>query len=106
MECYFGADWEFPYDKKQKGKHLYKLFCPAREASCHETFKCAVSEVLLLWPILRYFVSTVVRPTKTLDKEFASFTALSALIEELQAINVKRGGAAPPTMWQMLFGSI
>lgn len=55
-ECYFRADWQLPYDKKQKGTQLHQLFCPAREASCHDAFKCAASEVLLVWPILHYFV--------------------------------------------------
>lgn len=63
-------------------------------SSCHDAFKCAASEVRLVWPVLRYCVSTVVWPTKTLDKEVASSMALGAVIDKLRAIKVKKGGPA------------
>jgi len=92
VKMFMSARWQWPAHLRSKGRDLHSLFTPARQGASPDSFKASASEMLMLMPMLRHFVETVIRPTGQLGRESSSMLALCAVTDELQAI--KRGGGS------------
>ena len=67
--------------------HLQEIFNPHRERSNNKAkgFKCQASDALALYPIIAFFIQTVVMPAGVCLKECVAFVALADLIDMLQS---------------------
>ena len=76
------CDWRFP---RSSGSLAYTL-SPAREKSSRKDclFKASATEVLKLYPILRYFVQTVVLKAGLAREACESFLALCRVVDLMQ----------------------
>lgn len=61
------------------------VFTPGREKASTETLKAAASELLLIYPLLRHFVMTVIVPTGSLVRESRSLMLLCAILDGMSA---------------------
>jgi hypothetical protein len=93
LQTYLHADWQWPADKRQKGRSLHQLFNPVREASNSEHFRASASEILMLCPVMRHFVLQILRPTGQLIAEIASFLAMTVVLDRLQEFKKGKGDA-------------
>lgn len=84
LELFCGAAWRFPSSTKYR--NMGKLFCASRETAslAARTFKAGASELLSVYPLVRYFVEVVIAPSALLLKERASFLALCEVIDIVQ----------------------
>eukprot|EP00974_Lingulodinium_polyedra_P124878 11192343-Lingulodinium_polyedra.AAC.1 len=62
LENFLQTQWQWPGDKRAKGKNLHQAFRVARAGSSNEYFKTTASEMIMLLPILRYCMATVIVP--------------------------------------------
>lgn len=61
------------------------MFTPGREKASTETLKAAASELLLVYPLVRHFATTVIAPTGKLVRELRSLMHLCALLDGMAA---------------------
>jgi len=81
LAVFFGADWQFPRHTAPKGKAMAEVFSPSRERASAETFKASASEVLMIYPVLLHFASTVVAASGRLREEIDCLRALCAVLD-------------------------
>ena len=67
------------------------VFTTSREKAAVDHVKASASELLMVYPLLRHFAATVIRPTRKLAAEVASLNCLCALLDTMVA--AKRGRA-------------
>ena len=87
LGTFASAAWLWP--GSQDTHKIHDIFTPSRERSCSHSFKASASELLMLFPILRYFAFTIVAPTKKCDKEVKSLVSLCDVMDGFLAF--KRG---------------
>jgi hypothetical protein len=89
---FFAASWSFPRSRHH-GK-LSDIFNESRESAGRsaELFKGGASEVLAVYPLLRYFLEVVIIPGGLLPNEVASFLATCKVLDFMDL--VKKGGGA------------
>lgn len=71
------------------GFKAHDVFSAAREKAASDHMKASASELLMVFPIVRHFALTVIRPTGQLASETKSLCALCALVDMYVA--AKRG---------------
>lgn len=71
------------------GHKAHDVFSAARERAASDHMKASASELLMVFPIVRHFALTVIRPTGRLALETKSLCALCALLDIYVA--AKRG---------------
>jgi len=83
-----GAGWEWPTWCRTKGLACKHVFSDAREdkAFGDGVLKAGGSEVLLVYPLVRYFVETIVAKQGLIPAERKSFLSLCDLLDRLQHI--------------------
>lgn len=87
------ARWVFPYG--QATHKIDAVFSEGRERSGGvDAFRATASETLMVFPILRHFAETLVRPTHRLDPACESLMLLCRILDEY--LRLKRR-AAPAT---------
>lgn len=79
---YMDAAWQWP--KIYKAGSAPAVFSAAREPSGDQNFRASASEMLMIYPLLRHFVITVVAPTHKVDAEVNSFLAMCRCFDTLQ----------------------
>ena len=87
LRTFASSAWLWP---AAQNKHkIDDIFTPSRERSCSDSFKASASELLMLFPMLRYFALIIVAPTKRCDKEVESLVSLCDVLDIFLA--AKRG---------------
>ena len=90
FESFVGARWSFP--RGQNNHKVDAIFSEVRERSGGaETFKAGASETLMVFPLLRHFVETIVKPTGSLGDECDSMLLMCSILDGL--LGLKRGSA-------------
>lgn len=92
LEQFVAARWSFP--RGQMNHKVDSVFSQVRERSGGtEAFKAGASETLMVFPLLRHFVETVVKPTGCLDDQCDSMLLMCGIIDAF--LGLKRGTAPP-----------
>ena len=91
LKAFSAAAWKWPMAETLHLVKLHEVFSPARERSCSESFKCSASEMLKLFPVLRYFALTIVATTGRCNAEVTSMVYLCDVLDIL--LCWKRGAA-------------
>ena len=87
LNTFCTADWRFPTN--QQTHKVTDLFTSSREKASADTFKASASEVLLVFPLLREFVVSVIQPKGTLQQECKSLLSLFEVVDCM--LHAKRG---------------
>ena len=77
------ASWTWPRVFRRHGKVVQDMFSETREKACKDTMKCGASEILGAYPLLRFFVQTIIAPTRKLDMEVKSLLSLFRCLDLL-----------------------
>ena len=89
IQLYFKSDWRFPGFSKCKGRAIHEVFNSTRESASKHSFKASATELLIVYPILRHFMDTVITPrcvpSGSLRAEVRSFAAACRIVDLLQA---------------------
>lgn len=81
LDCFVRADWVFP--SWQRTHQITEVFSAVRERAGADTFKATASEVLLVFPLVREFIISVVRPAGGLEAECESMLHLCGVLDHL-----------------------
>jgi len=88
VEAWFQSDFEFPGYTRVKGRALSACFSEARKKAAKNKFKGMASELLMLMPLMRHFLTTVVAldadAADSLKDEITSFSLLEDVVKLLQ----------------------
>ena len=94
IEGFLSSAWKWPRDKAAKGKALAEVFCPARLSQDH--LRAGATEMIMLYPLIRFLLTTVVMPSGQLGDEVSSFLSLCDVLDTLQ--DLKRGRSSPEAL--------
>ena len=84
IESFLAADCRWPADKGSKGKALASVFNKVREASSSHHFKASATEILMLYPVIRLFITTTIARSGNLTDEVRSFCCMCRVLDILQ----------------------
>ena len=88
------AQRSWPAWSRAKGRALWKCFNESREVASKKEFKSGCTETIMIVPLVRHFLVTVVWTNedlrKQLCKEVMSFNALANVVAVLQKMKVTR----------------
>lgn len=88
LQDFVGARWSFP--RGHMNHKVDAVFSEVRERSGGaEAFKAGASETLMVFPLLRHFVETIVKPTGCLDDECDSMLKMCTILDAF--LGLKRG---------------
>jgi hypothetical protein len=92
LKTFFDASWLFP--RSRHHGRLSDIFNESRESASRSAgmFKGGASEVLAVYPLIRYFLEVVIIPQGLLPNEVASFLACCRVLDFMDHVK-KNGGA-------------
>jgi len=90
LHQFVNSDWTWP--RNQAVHKISDVFSASAAKHAAEGFRGSASQLLMLFPLLRYFVSQVLLPTGKLNAACQSFCQLCQMMDEFML--VKQGRAA------------
>ena len=95
MKLFLSADWSTPA-KSLTPRMLTEVFSDSRETASHAagTFKASASEILSVYPAVRYFAERVIAPTGKIAHELRSFLACCKLLDVMQNAKYSKASGA------------
>ena len=89
------CDWRAPRHSKIKAS---SVFAPAREHK--DSFKAMASEIILVYPLIRHLIETVVAPSGLLGPQISSFRAMCLCLDTLT--DIKMSHKVLESQWTLL----
>lgn len=81
FDCFVQAAWTFP--SWQHTHQVSEVFSIVRERAGADTFKATASEILMVYPLVREFIVSILRPAGGLEAECESMLHLCGVLDLL-----------------------
>ena len=82
------SDWKWP--KVHNVHKIDDVFSQTRQKGATEGFRASAAEILMVYPLLRYFVTEVVLPTHKIDAACSSFLKMCHVVDEFLKLKTGR----------------
>ena len=87
LDSFVKSAWIWP--SSQAAHKIDAIFSPSREKGSSEGFRGSGSELLMVFPLLRYFVTKVIKPTNKIGAACDSFLKMCHIVDEF--LKLKKG---------------
>ena len=85
LQVFCKAEWKWPAHVQTKGHQIHQAFSAQRERHSGDAFRAGASELLTMYPLVRYFLEKVVE-RGALCAERESFEALCYVLDLMQQL--------------------
>ena len=90
LDAFVKSDWVWP--SSQPAQKIVEIFSPSRDKGSAEGFRGSGSEILMVFPLLRYFAIRVLMPTEKVNAACKAFFKMCHVLDEF--LKLKKGGGS------------